>query len=58
MSYKSGFFDAQDLGEGNFDRVYNSADLAGSRLWVDKWLLHYGDLPRNSNHTHSSWISS
>ena len=28
MSYKSGFFDAQDLGEGNFDRVYNSADLA------------------------------
>lgn len=28
MSYKSGFFDAQDLGEGNFDRVYSSADLA------------------------------
>lgn len=28
MSYKSGFFDAVDLGEGVYDRVYNAADFA------------------------------
>lgn len=28
MSHKSGFFDAVDLGEGVYDRVYNAADFA------------------------------
>lgn len=28
MSYKSGFFDAVDLGEGVYDRVYSAADFA------------------------------